>query len=151
MKISKERLEKEAGETGFRPEILEKVIHLMGLLNDFSRDPFLSNRIALKGGTALNLFCYDCPRLSVDIDINYIGSADRSIMLKERHTLIEHIENICLDKGYQSQHKPSEHAGGKWRWSYKSDLQGNPCLEVDLNFLTRLPLWGITIQRSVTF
>lgn len=113
MKISKERLENKSEKTGFRPEILEKVIHLMGLLNDFSSDPFLSKRIALKGGTALNLFCYDCPRLSVDIDINYIGSEDRSIMLRERDELIQRIENICLDKDYYSLRKPSEHAGGK--------------------------------------
>jgi predicted nucleotidyltransferase component of viral defense system len=103
MKISQARLEKEAVNTGFRPEILEKVIHLMELLNDFALDPYLSSRIALKGGTALNLFCYDCPRLSVDIDINYIGSADRSIMLDERETLITKIEEICKDKDYRSQ------------------------------------------------
>lgn len=66
MKLSKERLGKEAANTGFRPEVLEKVIHLMGLLDDFMADPFLSDKIALKGGTALNLFIYDCPRLSVD-------------------------------------------------------------------------------------
>ena len=40
MKISIERLENEAALTGFRPEILEKVINLMGLLNDFMADPF---------------------------------------------------------------------------------------------------------------
>jgi len=28
----------------------------------------------LKGGTALNLFLLDLPRLSVDIDLNYIGA-----------------------------------------------------------------------------
>ncbi len=58
MKISPERLEQEATQTGFRPEILEKVMHLMHLLNHFSEDVFLSSRIALKGGTALNLFYF---------------------------------------------------------------------------------------------
>jgi len=149
MKISKERLEKEAITTGFRPEILEKVIHLMGLLNAFMKDSFLSERIALKGGTALNLFCYDCPRLSVDIDINYIGSADKEMMLEERIELIQRIENICLEKEYFSQRKPSEHAGGKWTFRYKSDLLGSPRIEVDLNFLTRVPLWKVTKQSSV--
>lgn len=36
MKISKERLEKESDSTGFRPEILEKVIHLMGRQHSFA-------------------------------------------------------------------------------------------------------------------
>lgn len=149
MKISKERLEKETSDTGFRPEILEKVIHLIELLNDFQSDPYLSNRIALKGGTALNLFCYDIPRLSVDIDINYIGTVDKKIMLEERSELISRIENICLDKAYHSIRKPDQHAGGKWIWRYRSELNKQPRLEIDLNFLTRLPLWKISKQNSV--
>ena len=68
MHISSERLIFEAEATGFRPEILEKVIYLIHLLNRFSEDPYLHNRLVLKGGTALNLFCFDYPRLSVDID-----------------------------------------------------------------------------------
>jgi len=87
MRISPEKLEREAAQTGFRPEILEKVMHLIHLLNQFSGDTFLSSRIALKGGTALNLFYFDSPRLSVDIDINYIGSIDREIMLRNVHEI----------------------------------------------------------------
>lgn len=70
MKISRERLLAEAEATGFRAEILEKVIHLFGLLEGFRSHPFLKDRLALKGGTALNLFFFDLPRLSVDIDLN---------------------------------------------------------------------------------
>ena len=43
-------------QTGFRPEILEKVIRLMDLLNAIFTDDYLASRLALKGGTALNLF-----------------------------------------------------------------------------------------------
>lgn len=56
MLVSTERLYYEAESTGFRPEILEKVIYLIHLLNRFSKDPFLKDRFVLKGGTALNLF-----------------------------------------------------------------------------------------------
>ena len=41
-------------------------------------------RFALKGGTAINLFEDDLPRLSVDIDLNYIDAVDRETMLAER-------------------------------------------------------------------
>ena len=37
---------------------------------------------ALKGGTAINLFLRDMPRLSVDIDLTYIPVADRATSLK---------------------------------------------------------------------
>ena len=77
MRISKERLSAEAGSTGFRPEILEKVLHLLSLLEALRSHPFLKGTLALKGGTALNLFLLDLPRLSVDVDLNYVGAADR--------------------------------------------------------------------------
>jgi hypothetical protein len=38
---------------------------------------------ALKGGTAVNLFVRDMPRLSVDIDLTYLPIADRRASLKE--------------------------------------------------------------------
>lgn len=84
MKISNEQLQKEATTTGFRPEILEKVWHLMTILNAVNEHFFLSGKLVLKGGTALNLFIFDLPRLSVDIDFNYIGQTDRDAMLRER-------------------------------------------------------------------
>jgi len=73
-----------ANSTGHRAEILDKVIRLIGLLNQIFDNSFLRDKLALKGGTALNLFYFDVPRLSVDIDLNYIGSTDRDMMLAER-------------------------------------------------------------------
>lgn len=84
LKLSKERILSEAASTGFRPEVFEKVVHLFGLIQSIWSHPFLKNRLALKGGTALNLFIFNLPRLSVDIDLNYIGSSDKEIMLAER-------------------------------------------------------------------
>jgi len=83
LRVSRERLIRDADATGFRPEILEKALHLLTLLEGFNRHPFLRDRIALKGGTALNLFLLDLPRLSVDIDLNYIGALDRETMQAE--------------------------------------------------------------------
>jgi len=141
MIISKEKLYYTSESTGFRPEILEKVIHLIHLLNRFSEDSFLKDRFILKGGTALNLFYFDYPRLSVDIDINYIGSHDREIMLQEKNLMENAIENILLDERMTIQYKPDEHAGGKWMIRYPSALQNQGNIEIDLNYLDRLPLW----------
>jgi len=38
---------------------------------------------ALKGGTAINLFVRDMPRLSVDIDLTYVPVADRKASLRD--------------------------------------------------------------------
>ncbi len=149
MIISRETLVSESNKTGFRPEILEKVIRLMDLLNEFSNHDFLKSRIALKGGTGLNLFYFDLPRLSVDIDLNYVGSHDREIMLAERPEILSTIEDLFSRKNYQTMRQPSEHAGGKWSVSYKSELVQSARLEVDLNFIARVPLWPISILDSI--
>ena len=65
-----------AGQTGFRPEIVEKVLRLNGILGRLREHPSSRNLWVLKGGTALNLFHMDVPRLSVDIDLNFVGASD---------------------------------------------------------------------------
>jgi predicted nucleotidyltransferase component of viral defense system len=148
MIVSRETLILESNKNGFRAEILEKVIRLIDLLNAFAQDEFLKSRIALKGGTALNLFHFDLPRLSVDIDLNYIGSLDRDTMLSEKPKMLSTIEQICLDKKYYNIRQPSEHAGGKWTFGYKSELIQQGQLEIDLNFISRASLWPLCYLDS---
>jgi len=50
---------------------------------------------ALKGGTAINLFVRDMPRLSVDIDLTYLPIADRAASLEAIDAAMQRIgENI---------------------------------------------------------
>jgi predicted nucleotidyltransferase component of viral defense system len=82
--LSVETLAAEAHHTGFEPMLLEKVAHLLSLLNALREQPTLRNKLVLKGGTALNLFVFEVPRLSVDIDLNYVGDEGRDDMLADR-------------------------------------------------------------------
>ena len=141
MNLSKERLRQVAEQTKFRPDILEKVIRLLNLLEGFQSHPFLKNRFVLKGGTALNLFLFDVPRLSVDIDLNYVASPKRDVMLAERPKFEEAIRAVCERDGFAIRRMPEEHAGGKWMLRYDSTVGGSANLEVDLNFMLRIPLW----------
>jgi len=148
MRISLERLRAEAAETGFRAEVLEKAIHLLGLLEALQSHPYLKPRLALKGGTALNLFIFDLPRLSVDIDLNYVGAQDREVMLGERPQVDTAIRAVCDREGYQVQRAPDEHAGGKWQLRYDGALGQGGSVEVDLNYMLRVPLWPIVALNS---
>ena len=69
---------------GFDERVVEKVLHLVHLLNTLNSHPSLKGKWVLKGGTALNLFVLPHPRLSVNIDLNYIGALLREKMLEER-------------------------------------------------------------------
>jgi predicted nucleotidyltransferase component of viral defense system len=68
---------------GYRKQaaLLIKVVPLVAIETSF----------ALKGGTAINLFLRDMPRLSVDIDLAYVPVADRGSSLKEIDAAIRRI------------------------------------------------------------
>lgn len=70
LRLSRVQLDRAAREAGFQPEPLEKVPRLLELLQALAGHPFLKERLALKGGTAVNLFALDVPRLSVDVGLN---------------------------------------------------------------------------------
>lgn len=141
MMISRETLLAESTSSGFRPEILEKAFHLIGLLNGFNEQPFLKNRVVLKGGTAINLFIFDRPRLSVDIDLNYIGALDKDTMLSERSKIEKAVRAASGREGFTVRRVTSEHAAITFFLRYKSVLGQGGDLKVDLNYMFRVPLW----------
>lgn len=146
--LSAADLQREAAATGFGSEALEKVVHLIALLEGLRSHPFLKPRVVLKGGTSLNLFVFDVPRLSVDIDLDYIGAADRATMLEERPKVEQAVHAVCGRLGLRIQNVPGEHAGGKWQLSY-SGVSGRPAgLALDVNFLLRTPLWAPVAMDS---
>src|SRR6516165_3743127 len=60
--------------------------------------PFVAaeQEFALKGGTAINLFLRDMPRLSVDLDLTYIPIADRATSLKAIDAAMKRIAAAIL-------------------------------------------------------
>jgi len=137
-----------AESTGFKMEMVEKVLHLLNLLNTLNSHPFLKGKWVLKGGTALNMFVLDFPRLSVDIDLNYIGSVNREEMLTDRPRIEQAFQAVFSREGFNIKRVPDEHAGGKWRLGYQSFNGQSGNIEVDLNFMFRQPLWDIRSANS---
>jgi len=134
--------------SGYPQDVVEKVRRLLQFLDALRSHPFLEKRLALKGGTALNLFLWDVPRLSVDLDLNYVGPPDRDSMLIERPLINQAIEAVCSRQGIGVRHTPTEHAGGKWRLSYTDGSGRSGTLEVDMNFLDRVRLWPAQERNS---
>ena len=106
--LTREQLQRAASDTGFPIDSLEKVSMLVRLLNLMASHPFLGPRVALKGGTALNLFVFELPRLSVDVDVNYIGAADRETMMVERPKLDAALSQVASRLGLTVKRAPSE-------------------------------------------
>jgi predicted nucleotidyltransferase component of viral defense system len=141
MNLTPQEMVREVAATGFGAEPLEKVFRLIALLDALNSHPFLKTRIALKGGTALNLFHFDVPRLSVDIDLNYIGAADRETMLAHRSKVEQAVQAVCSREALTIKRVPPDHAGGKWRLTYVGAKGAPGNLELDINFMLRTPLW----------
>ena len=65
--------------------------------------PFIarSEVFSLKGGTAINFFHLDCPRLSVDIDLHYLPVNDRDTAMSDIHknmwAIAESIEHVFVE------------------------------------------------------
>ncbi len=143
MRFSLAEIRSIARPDGFDEGTVEKVLHLAHLLNVLNSHPSLRGKWVLKGGTALNLFVLSLPRLSVDIDLNYIGALGREDMLADRPRIEEAAQAVFSREGFTVRRVPPEHAGGKWRLSYPN-FAGQPAsLEVDFNFMYRQPLWEI--------
>ncbi len=149
MVASRESLQDIAAERQLQPATLERVIRLIDILDAFGADTLIGPRIALKGGTALNLFHSNLDRLSVDIDLNYIGAVEKDQMEVDRPELEDRIQRLMESKGYAARREPSEHAGGKWIYRYASALGGAGTIEIDINYLYRGPLYGVDRMPSV--
>jgi len=67
---------------------------LLQLLPFFSSD----NIFAIKGGTAINFFIRDLPRLSVDIDLVYLPINDREKAIAEISTFLEKSVELILQR-----------------------------------------------------
>ncbi len=147
MNLTPDAIAEQVAGTGFGAEPLEKVFRLMALLDALSSHPFLKPRIALKGGTALNLFHFEVPRLSVDLDLNYIGAVDRDAMLAEKPRVEQAVEAVCSREGLTVRRAPTDHAGGKWRLTYVASKGTSGNLELDVNFMLRTPLWPCIMKE----
>jgi predicted nucleotidyltransferase component of viral defense system len=138
MKLDAAYLNDAAKRTGFDPYNIEKVIRLTELLREFLRHPFLKGKLVLKGGTGINLFLLGLPRLSVDIDLNYIGQVDRDRMEAERPEVERAVEQIALGLGYRTHAGKNDWALTEFHLSFNNHANRADHLQVEVNFLMRV-------------
>lgn len=81
-------------------EQVETLIDIIPLIS--SNDKF-----AIKGGTAINLFFFDMPRLSVDIDLCYLPLVPRDEALKDISQFIKDLADKLNTLGFKTREKPS--------------------------------------------
>lgn len=81
----------------------EQVSTLIDIIPLISSD----NRFAIKGGTAINLFLFDMPRLSVDIDLCYLPITPREQALSDISDFIKNLSQRVNALGLKTREKQS--------------------------------------------
>jgi len=109
-------------------------VQTVNLLLDIAPTVFQTPRFAMKGGTALNLFVQDLPRLSVDIDVVFINHrADRYTALQEIAQELQRIEAAIAAMGYETRTR-KVHGGDEVKLSiFSAEAE----VKVEVNFVFR--------------
>ncbi len=79
--------------------MLDRYVRQVRLLVQVLPYIFADDAFALKGGTAINLFYRDLPRLSVDIDLTYLPIEDRETSLRKIDDSLDRIMGSITETG----------------------------------------------------
>lgn len=138
MQLDRLTLGRMAKELGFVRDTLEKVCRLTAVLKFMESDDLLSEAIALKGGTAINLTIFDLPRLSVDIDLDYCRSIDREKMLADRDIITDKISKYMNANGYTLSPKSKNyHALDSFVYEYVNCGGVKDNIKIEINYMLR--------------
>lgn len=131
-------LGKKAEELGFVRDTLEKVTRLADVLEYLNTNPVLKDSLALKGGTAINLTIFNLPRLSVDIDMDYLITNSREEMLESREVINSTIDRYMLSQGYTMNPKTKNpHSLDSWVYDYQGTSGNKDNIKIEINYSLR--------------
>lgn len=135
---NKQILAEKAKELSVVRDTLEKVMRLRDILAFFESSELLSESLALKGGTAINLIFFDLPRLSVDIDLDFCNNISRKEMLIKREEIGKQIEKYMLANGYTlSPKSKTPHSLDSFVYSYTNAAGVTDNIKIEINYSLR--------------
>lgn len=102
---------------------------------------------ALKGGTAINLFLLDMPRLSVDIDLVYLGAEERTAALQQIDQALGRVRRSLVAAIPRARTRPGG-GGGMPGVSDKFMVEvGQIGVKVEVNHVFRRTVWPPSVRR----
>lgn len=147
-KYSAKEINMIASDTNFNKNTCEKVLRLFSILN-FINTNEIANALALKGGTAINLFLLDLPRLSIDIDLDFNLPVDRETMLLYRSKIDVLIRNYMENEGYHlSGRSKFVHTLDSYVYSYQTTFGSNDVLKIEINYSDRVHILKTEVRNS---
>ncbi len=136
--LSPKNISQLAIKTGFIKDNVEKAMRLLDVLDHIYTTPFWQEKLVLKGGTAINLCYANMPRLSVDIDLDYIGTT-KAEMLEDREALEQFLEKSLSLKNYSLLAGKSKnyYALTSQVYQYVNNMGNRDNIKIEINYLNR--------------
>lgn len=151
---TKEYVERISERDGFIKDNTEKVLRLIDVLEFLNTQPEIKGKLALKGGTAINLTVVDFPRLSVDIDLDFAENIDKESIAEFRTKFKEIFGEFIDSEGYRLIEKSRMHyALDSFMLSYNGTSGNRDNIKVEINYLDRahiLPLEYRSLNNRIT-
>ena len=134
----KAELAASASKYGFHRDVFEKVLRLKNVLEFFQTEELLKEHFALKGGTAINLTIFPLPRLSVDIDMDYIPNDSKEDMMSSREKIKSLLKTYMESKDYNlSVNSRSSHSLDAFHFQYLNAAGNRDIIKIELNYSLR--------------
>ena len=81
------------------------------------------------------VFLGELPRLSVDLDLMYVGAVERAVMLRSRPGIDERFRAVVGKLGYAVRGTNHEHSGQTYKLRHDGDA-----IKIDISYLARVAL-----------
>lgn len=136
---------------GFIRDTLEKVYRLADILEYINSDPILKGKLALKGGTAINLTIFNLPRLSVDIDLDYLGNDSKEEMLQNRMMINTALAKFMALNGYRLSPKTkTPYSLDSWIYEYVNCGGNKDTIKIEINYSLRAHIFPVQEMKIIT-
>ena len=152
MNYSRKYIEALNKDNNFIQNNLEKVVRLLDVLKFISTelDPY-GDKLVLKGGTAINLMYTNLARLSVDIDLDYIGSLDKEKASQDRDKIMDALDNYMLGEDYEISSKSRGSVILASRtYTFTNASQNKDNIKVEINFIDRIHI-GPCVREKIDY
>ncbi|MEM3722891.1 MAG: nucleotidyl transferase AbiEii/AbiGii toxin family protein [Candidatus Hadarchaeales archaeon] len=140
-------LQKLQRDTGFNADFIEKAYNITRILHEMSESEELSKNLALRGGTALNFVYLDIPRLSIDVDLNFVGALEKGEMLRIRPHISASMRGLAEKLGCEAVMKSSSYIIDRFLFRYTTARGTQDKVKIEINYLERVSFVG-NIKRS---
>lgn len=122
----------------FNTNSYEKLLRLCEFLKHISNSKY-KTLLSLKGGTAINLWLLNLPRLSVDADFDFSLNCTKDEMLELRKEIAKEINDYMLLEGYTlSGRSKTVHSLDSFVYSYRTLSGSNDMLKLEINYSDRV-------------